>query len=367
MERSSDHERQLDASSSTFEKTKPENEQAHDSRARETMTFSHDDYTVAIICALPVEMAAAQMMLDSIHPSLPIGESDHNSYVLGQIESHKVVIACLPAGVYGTTSATTVANQLVSTFRRIRFGLMVGIGGGAPSNDNDIRLGDVVVSRPTATYGGVVQYDYGKTVVSGRFERTGSLNKPPQILLAAVSRLQAERLMYHSPLIDFSKFESKFRAFPFPGREQDRLFRSDYVHTPRLGTCESCDTKFLSSRIPRATKDPVIHYGLIASGNHVIKDAKTRDKLSREYGILCFDMEAAGLMDFFPCLVIRGVCDYSDSHKNKQWQPYAALTAAAYAKDLLLMVPGLHVEDSLLPTTTTSSNAGTLEKYDHVN
>ena len=50
-------------------------------------------------------------------------------------------------------------------------------------------------------------------------------------------------------------------------------------------------------------------------------------------------MEAAGLMDQLPCLVIRGICDYCDSHKNKHWQGYAALAAAAYARDLLAVVP----------------------------
>jgi hypothetical protein len=50
-------------------------------------------------------------------------------------------------------------------------------------------------------------------------------------------------------------------------------------------------------------------------------------------------MEAAGLMNQLPCLVIRGICDYADSHKSKRWQDYAALTAAAYAKILLLKTP----------------------------
>jgi hypothetical protein len=49
-------------------------------------------------------------------------------------------------------------------------------------------------------------------------------------------------------------------------------------------------------------------------------------------------MEAAGLMISFPCLVIRGICDYADSHKNKTWQPYAAGTAAAYAKEMLSVI-----------------------------
>lgn len=80
---------------------------------------------------------------------------------------------------------------------------------------------------------------------------------------------------------------------------------------------------------------PAIHYGLIASGNQVVKDALFRDKLAREMDVLCFETEAAGLMNHFPCLVIRGISDYSDSHRNKEWQGYAALAAAAYTKDLL--------------------------------
>ncbi|CEO59881.1 Putative WD domain-containing protein [Penicillium brasilianum] len=50
-------------------------------------------------------------------------------------------------------------------------------------------------------------------------------------------------------------------------------------------------------------------------------------------------MEAAGLLNNFPCSVIRGICDYADSHKNKEWQGYAAAVAAAYAKELPLVVP----------------------------
>lgn len=48
-------------------------------------------------------------------------------------------------------------------------------------------------------------------------------------------------------------------------------------------------------------------------------------------------------MNSFPCLVIRGICDYTDSHKNKQWQAYAAGTAAAYAKELLSVIPAAEV------------------------
>src|SRR5207237_6632224 len=94
----------------------------------------------------------------------------------------------------------------------------------------------------------------------------------------------------------------------------------------------------------RTNNAPVVHYGTIASGNQVMRDGKTRDEISSEFGgVLCFEMEAAGLMISFPCLVIRGICDYADSHKNKKWQPYAAATAAAYAKEVLSVLPVVDV------------------------
>lgn len=104
--------------------------------------------------------------------------------------------------------------------------------------------------------------------------------------------------------------------------------------------CISCDNIRKLQRKARTVDAPGIHYGIIASGNQVIRDGARRDQISSELRkVLCFEMEAAGLMNRFPCLVIRGMCDYADSHKNKRWQPYAAGTAAAYAKELLLMVP----------------------------
>ncbi|KAL4989171.1 nucleoside phosphorylase domain-containing protein [Aspergillus falconensis] len=184
--------------------------------------FSHDDYIVAWIRALPLEMADAKVML----------------------------------------------NVMLPTFARLRFGLMVGIGGGMPREDTDIRLGDVVGSLPGEISGGVNQYNFGMTLHNERFQRIGSsLNNPPQFLLMAISQIW------------------------------------------------------------------------IVSGNQVIKEAAKRDALAQEMDILCFEAEAAGLMDQFPCLVFRGICDYCDSHKNKECQGYAALAAAAYAKALLELIP----------------------------
>ena len=75
-----------------------------------------------------------------------------------------------------------------------------------------------------------------------------------------------------------------------------------------------------------------------------MKDALVRDKLAAEKKVLSFEMEAAGLMNHFPCLVIRDICEYSDSHKNKEWQGYAAMVTAAYTKDLLYRIPLKKVE-----------------------
>jgi nucleoside phosphorylase len=289
-------------------------------------------------------MAAAVGMLDERHGALPSLPHDNNNYTFGRIGDHNVAIACLPAGGTGTISAARVATQMLSTFTELRFGLMVGIGSGVPSEEHDIRLGDVVISQPMETYGGVIQYDFGKTVQEGKFTRTGSLNKPPDVLLAALANLEAKHIMEGQKLSKYlsemmERYQKMAAQFSYPRTLHDSLYEADYDHPNGLATCSQCDSSRLRDREPRASEDPVIHYGLIASGDQVMRHGATRDRLRRELNVLCFDMEAAGLMDSFPCLVVRGICDYADSHKNKQWQPYAAAAAAAYAKELLYIVP----------------------------
>ncbi|KAK6530571.1 hypothetical protein TWF281_007414 [Arthrobotrys megalospora] len=316
-------------------------------------SFTNNDYTVGWICALPVELAAATAMLDERHPDLPQDETDLNTYTLGQIRSHNVVLTCLPSGTMGTNPAAIAAGNLLRTFPKIRFGLMVGIGGGAPREPStdpyeDIRLGDVVVSNPEGTNGGVIQYDFGKTIGEGRFIQIGSLDKPPAVLRSAVSKLRAQHECEGSRISQYvlGVLESKPRMkqkFQHQGPEHDELFQADYDHNGDGRDCENCDKGSLLAREPRDMRDPVIHYGLIGSANQVMRHGGTREKLRRERGILCFEMEAAGIMDNFPCLVIRGICDYSDTHKNKRWQPYAAITAAGYAKELLGIIPAAQV------------------------
>jgi nucleoside phosphorylase len=300
--------------------------------------LQNEDYTVGWVCALPIELAAAAEMLDEEHQDLPQHDNDTNLYTLGRIGEHNVVIACLPAGQMGTNSAAAVAVQMKSKFTSIRFGLMVGIGGGVPSDDADIQLGDVVISQPYMHHGGVVQYDIGKTTPSG-FIRTGFLNTPPIILLNALAKLRANHLRRRSNLSAYLPTPSHLPEFARDRAGPDILFESTYNHAGGP-TCGKCNKDRSLERAARGIQEVKVHYGTIASSNQVIKGGLTRDRLSSELGgILCFEMEAAGLMNHFPCLIIRGICDYADSHKNKAWQPYAAATAAACAKELLSVVP----------------------------
>jgi nucleoside phosphorylase len=291
-------------------------------------TIDPDDYTVGWICALHVELNGAQRMLDRVHARGFGHGMDCNLYILGQIGKLNVVLTCLPKGQYGNNIAAVVATRMMNRFPRIEIGLMVGIGGGLPSPKNDIRLGDVVVSIPHLQYGGVVQYDMGKFTNDG-FVTTGSLKAPPEKLLHVLNYMSAHGL----PITGELERE-------YPGVELDQLFEASYPHVGGE-TCEACDREQTVQRsILRDSTTPHVFYGTIASGNSVIKDPGIRETLIKKHDVLCCEMEAAGLMNTrFPCLVIRGISDYADSHKNDIWIPYAAVAAAQYARDLLLAMP----------------------------
>ncbi|KAH8711820.1 hypothetical protein GQ44DRAFT_763039 [Phaeosphaeriaceae sp. PMI808] len=309
-------------------------------------------YTVGWICALPVEFAAAQIMLDEEH--LPPEGIDPNQYTLGCIGVHNVVLVSLPAGKIGIGAAAFGAGQAMSTFRSIRFGLMVGVGGGVPSTEADVRLGDVVISHPANQHGGVVQYDFGKTGEGGHMTRTGFLNAPPKELLSSITQLRVQDFQDRSSLATHLSTFNQFPRFMRENAGLDVLFEPNYKHGSGL-TCKLCDQDRVIQRPEReADKMVTLHYGTIASGNQVIKDGTTRDERSEELGgVLCFEMEAAGLMNDFPCLVVRGICDYADSHKNKTWQPHAAATAAACAKSILSLVPSAPVVETNIAKETS--------------
>ena len=299
-----------------------------------------EKYTVGWICALQEEYETACRMLDYELEGPEINEAnDDNTYVFGSVSGHHVVVGCLPTGRYGTNSAARVASDMVRSFPNLRFALMVGIGGGAPTADRDIRLGDVVVSQPNEDFGGVIQYDLGKKL-SDRFERVGQLNAPPGVLLGVIPEMQRHHNDPRKPdrLAEHLKRMDDMQTYRRP--KEDYLYCTNYQEHGRK-SCGQCGPAGLVQRQVRHSHRTVtVHYGTIASGNSVIKDARTRDGYANDskLKILCFEMEAAGLMNNFPCLVIRGVSDYSDSQKNDNWHKYAALTAAAYARELLFVL-----------------------------
>jgi nucleoside phosphorylase len=296
-----------------------------------------EDFTVGWICALPVELAAAEQLLDERYDSIP--NVCTQPFVLGRIGQHNIVIGSLPAGFMGTNPAAIVAANMASVFKSLQIRLLVGVGGGVPSAQADVRLGDVVISQPNNGHGGVVQYDFGKAELDGQFRRTGFLGAPPKALLDALTNLQADMLRKRGQVWSYL---SAFQSLPEFNRDRlwpDNLFRADSTHCAGP-TCEGCDQDAILHRTARQDGNPVIHYGTVASGNQLVKDGVARDQQSFALGgVLCFEMEAAGLMNNFPSLVIRGISDYADSHKNKTWQPYAAATAAATAKAILLLLP----------------------------
>lgn len=309
------------------------------------------DYTVGWICAIPTEYVAAQVFLDDTHQGPKyVAANDNNDYALGRIGKHNVVIAVLPNGEYGLSSAAVVGRDMLHSFPNIRIGLMVGIAGGAPSLKHDIRLGDIVVSAPRDGKGGVFQYDFGKATQGKAFQPSGFTNQPPPLLRSAVNGLmtqyettgnQLQKAIDHV-LHSNPKLRSKYKK---PEAIKDRLYRPEIIHPPELdSSCEITCGDDISKLIVRPQRDTeandlAIHYGIIASANQLLKNAIIRDSLIVTEDVLCFEMEATGLLNHFPCLVVRGICDYADSHKNSEWQGYAAMAAAAYAKDLLGRIP----------------------------
>jgi nucleoside phosphorylase len=284
-------------------------------------------------------------MLDEEHgpPLLEAsGDKDSNSYVCGEIFGINVVIASLPSGSIGTGAAAHLVNSMSTTFPDVKLRLLVGIGGGVPTKEHDIRLGDVVVSEQCDGYPGVVKYDLGAQTVKG-FVAKGCLQLPPTEFTKNVTKMKSDhetRSNKISQYIDdmLEKVPALRKHYSRRSSELDLLFRSDYRHKGKKNTCESCDWSKVTNRPGRTTETPVVHYGLIASGDLVMKDGEERDRIGaslRGSGPLCFEMEAGGATIHEKCLVIRGISDYADSHKNDEWQRYAAATAAGLAKELI--------------------------------
>jgi len=237
-------------------------------------------------------------------------------------------------------------QPLKQSFRNLGIHLFVGIGGGIPRNpspedpNNDVHLGDVVVGWANRTgVPAVVPYNYKRLRDGNRSELLGLLDKPSRQLLNTLNPISSDREMKRSRFHCNLQRLADVQKFQHPGLDNDILFEADYSHVDAKSTettCSHCDREHLKERRPRETTIPQFHQGTILSGHMIIQNARARDKLSKEYyNAICFEMEAAGVVEDTYCLVTRGISDYADGHKPLSWEYYAAGTAATFARDIL--------------------------------
>ncbi|PKK45226.1 hypothetical protein CI102_8688 [Trichoderma harzianum] len=307
-----------------------------------TKPRSNNKYMIGWICTLPTEWMEAMARLDDTHPSIEKPLNDTNNYIMGSIYRHNIVIAYPPNEEIGNNSAAAmVAARMKSTFPQMRFVLLVGIGSGVSSK---VSLGDVVVSTSVEEEPGLVQWSMEKVEGNDRFERIGSLKQPPASLLTALTKLQkAEEL---SRAKKPENFEPLLKKRP-------RLISKTLLWNSLKSTLGKADHSDVNTSTTGDEGDGgeeenrryPVHFGMIASGNQVIEDTTLRTKLNEDIGgkVLCVEVGAAGLAKIFPCLVIRGICDYVDSH-NADRQRDAVANAADFAKNLLEYVKSKDVK-----------------------
>ncbi|KAL4881847.1 hypothetical protein BJY04DRAFT_217916 [Aspergillus karnatakaensis] len=280
---------------------------------------------VAIICALPREFDAVEAVLDETYSDATtvLHHGDANFYTTGRIQDRQVVIVCLPD--MGKARAASAAASLCSSFPDIVLTFLVGICGGVPfpSEGIELILGDVIISRH------VCNYDFGKQYPDG-FERTKTiketLDRSNTKVISLLAGLRTRRTR--------ERFQKKQRHF------LRRLQQSTVWHY-QPDNCDSanCSGQTVArkrlSTMPGYAPRPFVHLGTIASGDTVMKSGDHRDALAREQGVIGFEMEGAGVCESLSCIIVKGVCDYADSHKNKIWQDYAAASAACSTRTLI--------------------------------
>jgi nucleoside phosphorylase len=329
---------------------------------------SRSDFELAIICALPLEFNAVEALFDEHYDNITYDklQGDANFYRTGRISRHNIVLTCLPE--MGKRSAASVASSLQVSFVKINLALVVGICGGVPSADNELILGDIIISDR------IVEFDFGRQYPDG-FQRKGSvketLGRPNRDIRTFLSGLRTHRMQnqleekHMKYLKGVQESNDKWR---YPGTAQDRLFEASYRHKHYhqasvasciCADCQSshdpvCDEGFKNdcnelgcngqlvprSRLSASNPLPRLHFGSLGSGDTVMKSGEHRDRLARTEKVIGFEMEGAGVCDSLPCVIIKAVCDYADSHKNNMWRDYAAATAASCAKAFLESLPG---------------------------
>lgn len=323
------------------------------------------DFAIAIICALPLEAEAVEALFDEGYDQR--GEfygkqrGDANTYVNGRIGQHDVVLCYMPG--MGKGRAASVASSLLVSYPEIELALVVGICGGAPPPPKyqEIFLGDVIISDS------VIEYDFGRQYPGGFQRKTGlkdtlgRLSREIRTLLNSLRVENARRHLQNQTQQHLHVLQQRGPKWSHP-RASDVLFESRYRHkhyrhaSPAGCSCFGSDSfdQFCEEALGTDCDDlgcdqgqqvqcqeiseaagTSIYIGPVTSANTVMKSGQHRDEIVRNEKVIGFKMEGAGVWDNIPCIIIKGVCDYADSHKSKVWQAYAAATGASAAKALL--------------------------------
>lgn len=294
-------------------------ELSHSSLAR-VRRRQFSDYNIVFFCPLVVEQQAACLMLDEIHDDEPprnIGQTI--AYTFGRIASYNVAIAAYPGGEAGIGISGSMVTEAQRDFgKHLEFGVLLGIGAGTPSSKRDIRLGDVAVAYPNKDNGGIVGYDMKKV------EETGEVIKQWQHATDPTLRSAMNKIQVHEDRAghDFRRHLEVLRDHPKFRRPLSRALSSEFAESP--------------TRRSLNNTSPEVHYGTILSGNAVIKMKAVRDDLRDKWDSIAIEMEAAGITSRLGVAVVRGISDFADSNKNDDWHGYAAIVAAAYAKELVI-------------------------------
>ncbi|GKT42725.1 uncharacterized protein ColSpa_02906 [Colletotrichum spaethianum] len=333
-----------------------------------------EGFEIAIICALPLEYDAVSLLFDQFwdeeEEQYGRAPGDTNTYTMGRIGKYDVVLALLPN--MGTAAAAGAAAGVRSSFPRLKLAFLVGVCGGVPgTGPNEVLLGDVIISK-TIQHGLGKQYPGAFVTKDTVDDNLGRPVKEIRSLVASFEtemgrqRLQEKAGVYLNQLQSAAVRQRRRCDYQYPGVAEDKLFAATYQHRHRAprpcsicsaesdGFCEGaagascaelrCDENQLVPRGRLETKQnqapddmqcPEVHIGRIASGDTVMKSGEHRDRVAAQHNVIAFEMEGAGAWDEVPCIVIKGVCDYADSHKNKKWQPYAAATAATVMRAVL--------------------------------
>lgn len=329
------------------------------------------DFKIAIICSQSLSVSAVEALFDARWNDVDYGKApgDPNVYTTGRVGHHNVVVTQMPGT--GKCIAASVSSSFRTSYSNIQLALVVGLCGGVPfvkeeEKEEEIVLGDVVISEA------VVQYDLGRRFPD-RFIRKDSirdnLGRPSAEIRSFLVKLKTRRSQKRL-LNSMSQYLAALHDKPgmaYPGMDKAKLFDSSYPHKHQdLPTCDlctdcrqrrypvyhgalrspceklNCDESMLllRSRNIAVSEDqeppnPVVHFGLFASGDTVVQSSQDRDQIASREGVIAFETEGAGVWDNFPCVLIKGVCNYADSHGSKEWHNYASATAVACTKAFL--------------------------------